>query len=148
MPKRVTTTSGNSDAKQAREPDCQSPLNQLCAVPAPKLQQTEAATTIHSESSKNSRVAASQTLKSEALCVAVASGLFFAGWSCDFHFKKLVLIIFLSNSLGFNLLCRSKRFKNCDASTKMGIYLNQQFWQHAVAVIKDVLHSTSANRKP
>ena len=41
MPKRVTTTSGNSDAKQAREPDCQSPLNQLCAVPAPKLQQTE-----------------------------------------------------------------------------------------------------------
>ena len=33
MPKRVTTTSGNSDAKQAREPDCQSPLNQLCAVP-------------------------------------------------------------------------------------------------------------------
>ena len=146
MPKRVTTTSGNSDAKQAREPDCQSPLNQLCAVPAPKLQQTEAATTIHSESSKNSRVAASQTLKSEALCVAVASGLFFAGSSCDFHFKKLVLIIFLSKSLGFNLLCRSKRFKNCDASTKLGIYLNQQFWH--VAVIKDVLHSKSAKRKP
>ena len=49
----------------------------------------------------------------------VASGAaVFAGWSCDFHFKKLV---FNSNILGFDLLCRSKIAFVIYLNIKMGM---------------------------